>query len=77
VFALVAAISVAVLDIFLADKAASSAIDRGHSLCSLHLPLAAVASLPTGILHFRSSTPHRFFKIKEKTTPKVVSNKTV
>ena len=26
-------------------------IDRCHSLCSLDLPLAAVASLPTGLLH--------------------------
>ena len=39
-------VPVAVSDIFLANGVASSAIDRGHSLCFLYLPLAAVASLP-------------------------------
>ena len=58
-FALVSAIPVAVPDIFLAGKAASSDLDRGHSLCSLYLPLAAVASLPTGILRFRCSSPKK------------------
>ncbi len=37
---------VAVLDIFLADGSAASAIDRGHSLRSLHPPQAALPSLP-------------------------------
>ncbi len=37
---------VAVPDIFLADKAAASAIDRCHSLPSLLPPPAAVGSLP-------------------------------
>ena len=43
---IVAAYTVAVPGIFLADKPAASATDRGHSLSSLHLPQAAVASLP-------------------------------
>ena len=38
--------SVAVPDIFLGDKAPSSAIDRGHSLRSLYPPQAALPSLP-------------------------------
>jgi len=37
-------------DIFLAVGAAASAIDPGHSLSSLTLPPAAVASLPTSVL---------------------------
>ena len=37
---------VAVPGIFLADGAASSSADRGHSLPSLSPPLAAVGSLP-------------------------------
>jgi len=40
------ALPVAVPGIFLADSAASSAADRGHSLSSLYPPQAAVASLP-------------------------------
>ena len=39
----------AVPDIFLAGGAASSAIDRGHSLASFLLPPAAVGSLPVKI----------------------------
>ena len=37
---------VAVPDIFLGAGAPSSAIDRSHSLSSLYLPPAALASLP-------------------------------
>ena len=37
---------VAVPGIFLADGAAASSADRGHSLPSLYLPLAALGSLP-------------------------------
>ena len=39
-------------DIFLADRAASSAIDRCHSLRSLLPPLAALPSLPLGMTEF-------------------------
>ena len=56
-FALVATISVAVPGVRLADGAAALHTDRGHSLCSLYLPLAAVASLPTGILHLDGFKP--------------------
>ena len=38
---------VAVPGIFVAGYAASSSADRGHSLPSLHLPPAALGSLPT------------------------------
>ena len=40
-------LTVAVPGIFVADGAASSAADRCHSLRSLHLPPAALPSLPT------------------------------
>ena len=40
------ALPVAVPGIFVADGAASSSADRSHSLPSLHLPQAALGSLP-------------------------------
>ena len=40
---------VAVPDLFLGFQKTSSAIDRCHSLSSLHLPPAALASLPTAL----------------------------
>ena len=40
-------VPVAVPGALLADGAASSLTDRSHSLGSLHLPLAALPSLPT------------------------------
>ena len=40
-------IPVAVPDIFVGFQKPSSSVDRGHSLCSLFLPQAAVASLPS------------------------------
>ena len=40
--------SVAVPDIFVGFKKPSLSVDRGHSLSSLHLPQAALASLPHG-----------------------------
>ena len=49
--------TVAVPDIFLGDGAPASAIDRGHSLRSLHLPLAALPSLPPAGRHRTSEEP--------------------
>ena len=42
------------LGIFLADGAAASSADRGYSLTSLHLPLAALGSLPLAVAPTRT-----------------------
>ena len=53
-------IPVAVPDIFVGFQKPSSSVDRGHSLCALFLPQAAVASLP-GCFHisFSFSAAHK------------------
>ena len=42
-------VPIAMLGIFLAGGAAASSADRGYSLTSLHLPLAALGSLPSTV----------------------------
>ena len=53
-------IPVAVPDIFVGFEKPSSSVDRCHSLCSLFLPQAAVASLPSSFhISFSFSAAHK------------------
>ena len=51
----------------------SSLADHSHSLSSLYLPPAAVASLPTGLLHLDGFDSLNAVSIKEGTVKKVPS----
>ena len=61
-------IPVAVPDICLRRRCSLASVDRGHSLCSLFLPQAAVASLPS-CFHGISFSFYDTFDRRSQTAP--------